>query len=117
MIPSAVKPHPAVVATPLRDGETILLQLHTKRYYSLNARGGQCWRLLQADGTDLGAAPADCAPFWAELLEQGLVEACSSGTSPAAWPIADIAPTLTTYPALAGITFLSGGGVAGPVVL
>ncbi|MBC7544014.1 MAG: hypothetical protein H7338_14910 [Candidatus Sericytochromatia bacterium] len=117
MIPSAAAPHPSVIATPLRDGETILLHLHTKRYFSLNAVGGQYWKVLQGTGTALSTAPDESAPFWTALLEQGLIVTCATGATPAAWPLGDAPPTLVTYPALAGITFLSGGGVAGPVVI
>jgi hypothetical protein len=39
-----VSPHPAVVDTALDTGETVLLQLEVKTYYSLNATGMRIWQ-------------------------------------------------------------------------
>jgi hypothetical protein len=39
-----VCPHPAVVDTALDNGETVLLQLDRKLYYSLNATGTRIWQ-------------------------------------------------------------------------
>jgi Coenzyme PQQ synthesis protein D (PqqD) len=39
-----VCPHPAVVDTVLDSGETVLLQLDRKLYYSLNATGTRIWQ-------------------------------------------------------------------------
>ena len=114
MLPTFATPHPAVIATPLRDGETVLLHLDTKRYYSLDAAGGQYWRCLVATGIALGDVPEAAQAFLAELLDDGLIEPAATGGT-ATWPAGT--PHLRRYPALAGITFLSGGGVAGPVVL
>jgi coenzyme PQQ synthesis protein D (PqqD) len=38
-----VRPHPEVVDTVLDTGETVLLQLESKTYYSLNGTGTQIW--------------------------------------------------------------------------
>lgn len=115
-VPNALKPHPSVIATPLRDGTAVLLHLETKRYFSLDADGWQVWRRLAAAGTTLAAFPASCQAFWQDLLDHDLVQPQASGTEPADAP-ASAQPHLTAYPALAGVTFLSGGGVAGPVVI
>jgi hypothetical protein len=42
-----VRPHPEVVDTALDTGETVLLQLASKTYYSLNATGTQIWQGLK----------------------------------------------------------------------
>jgi hypothetical protein len=116
-LPHAIRVHPAVIATPLRDGETVLLHLDTKRYYSLNALGGQIWRTLAAEPVELGQLPAAMTAFVAELLDLDLLQGAEQGRTLAAWPTGDTLPSLKAYPALAGITFLSGGGVSGPVVI
>ena len=43
-----VQPHPQVVDTALDDGETVLLHLESKTYYSLNATGTRIWQGLKA---------------------------------------------------------------------
>lgn len=40
-------PIPDVVFTQLDDGEAVLLNLHTKQYYTLNETGAQIWDLFQ----------------------------------------------------------------------
>jgi Coenzyme PQQ synthesis protein D (PqqD) len=42
-----VRPHPEVVDTALDTGETVLLQLESKTYYSLNGTGTQIWQDLK----------------------------------------------------------------------
>ena len=42
-----VRPHPEVVDTVLEDGETVLLQLESTTYYSLNPTGTQIWQGLK----------------------------------------------------------------------
>jgi hypothetical protein len=42
-----VRPHPDVVDTPLDDGETALLHLETRTYFSLNATGSRIWQSLK----------------------------------------------------------------------
>jgi coenzyme PQQ synthesis protein D (PqqD) len=42
-----VRPHPEVVDTELDTGETVLLQLQSKTYYSLNVTGTQIWQGLK----------------------------------------------------------------------
>jgi hypothetical protein len=113
----AIQAHPAVIATPLRDGETVLLHLDSKRYFSLNAIGGLYWQALAGDAVDLANLPAGARDFIADLLDQQLLQPAEQGRTLDVWPQGDAAPALKTYPALAGITFLSGGGVAGPVVI
>jgi hypothetical protein len=117
MLPTAIQVHPAVIATPLRDGETVLLHLDSKRYFSLNALGGLYWRAFGTAPVDLGTLPGTAAGFVAELLDQQLLQSVDEGRVLDSWPLGDVPPSLKTYPALAGITFLSGGGVAGPVVI
>ena len=43
-----MRPHPDVVDTDLDDGETALLHLETRTYFSLNATGSRIWRGLKA---------------------------------------------------------------------
>ena len=42
-----VRPHPEVVDTALDTGETVLLHLDSKTYYSLNGTGTQIWQDLK----------------------------------------------------------------------
>jgi Coenzyme PQQ synthesis protein D (PqqD) len=42
-----VQPHPEVVDTELDTGETVLLQLESTTYYSLNATGTRIWQGLK----------------------------------------------------------------------
>jgi hypothetical protein len=43
-----LRPHPEVVDTDLEGGETALLHLETKTYFSLNATGTRIWQGLKA---------------------------------------------------------------------
>ena len=43
-----VHPHPQVVDTELEEGETVLLHLESKTYYSLNVTGTHIWQGLKA---------------------------------------------------------------------
>lgn len=43
------RPNPDVIATTLEDSESVLLDVKTRRYYSLNETGTRIWELL-ADG-------------------------------------------------------------------
>lgn len=47
------RPDPDVLFTGLRNGESVLLHLGTKTYYSLNETGTRIWRLL-AEGLEVG---------------------------------------------------------------
>ena len=49
-----VRPHPEVVDTVLDTGDTVLLQLESKTYYSLNGTGTQIWQGVK-DGLTLHA--------------------------------------------------------------
>jgi hypothetical protein len=42
-----LRPHPDVVDTDLDDGETALLHLETRTYFSLNATGSRIWQSLK----------------------------------------------------------------------
>jgi hypothetical protein len=42
-----VRPHPEVVDTELDTGETVLLQLESTMYYSLNSTGTHIWQGLK----------------------------------------------------------------------
>jgi hypothetical protein len=46
-----VRPHPEVVDTELDKGETVLLQLDSTTYYSLNATGTRIWQGLKRGRT------------------------------------------------------------------
>lgn len=116
-LPRAVCLHPAVIATPLKDGETVLLHLDTKRYFSLNALGGLVWRACGPEAVATDDLPAAWHAFMADLLDLALLQPADDGRPVDSWPVGEGLPTLKTYPALAGITFLSGGGVSGPVVI
>jgi hypothetical protein len=43
-----LRPHPEVVDTALDTGETVLLQLESQTYYSLNTTGTRIWQGLKA---------------------------------------------------------------------
>lgn len=43
------QPNPNVVSTTLDDEEAVLLDLETRRYYSLNETGARIWTLLKDD--------------------------------------------------------------------
>lgn len=45
-IHSMVKPHPDVVCTELKNGESVLLHLQTHTYFSLNETGTRIWSLM-----------------------------------------------------------------------
>ena len=49
-----MRPHPDVVDTELDGGETALLHLESKTYYSLNPTGSRIWQGLR-EGLSLGA--------------------------------------------------------------
>lgn len=81
------QPSPNVVSTTL-DEEAVLLDLDTRRYYSLNETGARIWELL-ADDQSLDAIAEAITTEWdvseenarahverllAELEEEGLVE-------------------------------------------
>ena len=40
------RPNPDVIATTLEDSESVLLDVKTRRYYSLNETGTRIWELL-----------------------------------------------------------------------
>jgi hypothetical protein len=47
MLEQQVQPHPEVVDTELEEGETVLLHLESKTYYSLNITGTRIWQGLK----------------------------------------------------------------------
>jgi hypothetical protein len=47
MLEQQVQPHPEVVDTELEEGETVLLHLESKTYYSLNSTGTRIWQGLK----------------------------------------------------------------------
>ena len=83
-----LRPHPDVVDTDLDGGETALLHLETKTYFSLNATGSRIWqglkegltladvsRRLQAEfRIDAEGADASVLRVAAELAEAKLVQ-------------------------------------------
>jgi hypothetical protein len=44
---ATLQPHPDVVFTELQSGESVLLHLDTKTYFSLNETGSTIWSLLE----------------------------------------------------------------------
>ena len=46
-----VRPHPEVVDTELDTGETVLLQLESTTYFSLNTTGTRIWQRLKQGWT------------------------------------------------------------------
>jgi hypothetical protein len=42
-----IRPHPEVVDTGLDAGETVLLHLESKAYYSLNSTGTRIWQVVK----------------------------------------------------------------------
>lgn len=85
---SSFRPNPDVVVTTLDDGESVLLDLNTRQYYSLNDTGTRVWELLK-EGRDVDAIARALTEEWDvsyneartytrtflnELREEGLVE-------------------------------------------
>jgi hypothetical protein len=54
MNPSLPTPHPHIVVTEFEGGESVLVDLNTKRYYQLNETATMIWRALSN-----GSARAD----------------------------------------------------------
>jgi len=88
-----LKPHPAVVFTPLSDQEAVLLHMDNKFYYSLNSTGAYMWKLLEAEDFSeaelaqkiqtvfdlpLDQAKADVNEFITDLVKEQLLEKSSS---------------------------------------
>ena len=48
----AVRPHDHVVFTDFEGGEGVLVDLNTKRYYTLNETAALIWRALERGATD-----------------------------------------------------------------
>jgi len=47
----SAQPHPDVVDTALDDGDTVLLHLESKTYYSLNSSGSRIWQGIKRGTT------------------------------------------------------------------
>ena len=62
-----MRTHPAVVFTPLDEGEGILLHLDTKRYYTLNESGRRIWELAAAGRDTAEIADALVAEYTLEV--------------------------------------------------
>jgi hypothetical protein len=89
----ALRPHPDVVEADLDAAETVLLHLHTKRYFSLNATGTRIWKGLKQhcdletisarlqDEFDVDAehAAASVLALVRDLEEHGLVVPVNGG--------------------------------------
>jgi len=83
-----MRPHPDVVDTDLDGGETALLHLETKTYFSLNATGSRIWqglkeglslaevsrRLQKEFRIDAEGADASVLRVAAELAEAKLIQ-------------------------------------------
>ncbi len=83
-----MRPHPDVVDTDLDGGETALLHLETKTYFSLNATGSRIWQGLKEGLTlaevsrrlqkefriDAEGADASVLRVAAELAEAKLIQ-------------------------------------------
>lgn len=80
--------NPDVVATPLEDGDSVLLDLKKRRYYTLNETGSRVWQLVE-DGMALSGIITAITEEWdvtaeeakvhvenllSDLEDQGLVE-------------------------------------------
>lgn len=80
--------NPDVVATPLEDGDTVLLDLTKRRYYTLNETGTLIWQMVE-DGAALSDIVTAITAEWdvstedarssvqdllGDLEKQGLVE-------------------------------------------
>lgn len=85
---SSLRPRSDVVYTTLDEEESVLLDLNTRRYYTLNETGARIWELLDEDHSP-GEIAAHLAQEWAiseeeaqrhvedhleELQEEGLLE-------------------------------------------
>ena len=81
-------PKPNVVSTELDDEEAVLLDLTTRRYYTLNDTGARIWELLNAGKTtaEIAAALTEewtveqpdalayVQAFLNELADEGLID-------------------------------------------
>lgn len=63
MADASYRPLQRVVCTTLDTGETVLLDLHTRRYYSLNDTGSRIWALFE-DGAPPAAIAVALASEW-----------------------------------------------------
>lgn len=84
-------PHPDVIQTRLADGDTVLLDMASKRYFSLNETGARVWDLLKEKNTvaEIAAdlqqryevsaddAAASVTRILSELISQQLVTAAN----------------------------------------
>jgi hypothetical protein len=52
------RPDPGVVTTPVPGGETILLHLGTRQYFSLNQTGTLLWKLIEGSTPLAGLSQA-----------------------------------------------------------
>lgn len=87
---------PNVVATTLKDSESVLLDVNSRRYYSLNATGTRIWQLLGDDGrvSEIAAALASeyevseeearehVSRLLGEFRAEGLIDEVSEGSRP-----------------------------------
>jgi hypothetical protein len=83
-----LRPHPDVVDTEVDEGETVLLHLSTKTYYSLNRTGARIWQgvkhglsvaqigqSLQAEfAVEADHAERSVRTLLDDLVQQGLVQ-------------------------------------------
>ena len=70
-----VRPHPEVVDTELDTGETVLLQLESTMYYSLNTTGTRIWQGLKQEWTlqEISAHLQDEFAVEAERADQSVL--------------------------------------------
>lgn len=69
MADKTYRTNPNVVATTLDEAESVLLDLHTRRYYTLNETGTRIWQLLGEGCTVSGIADILTAEYDVTLEE------------------------------------------------
>lgn len=91
MANSSYRPNPNVVATTLEQTESVLLDLTTRRYYTLNETGTRIWQLI-SEGRSMAEIAATLTSEFevseedarthvealiSDLRDDGLIEAAS----------------------------------------
>lgn len=71
MVMAAYRPNSEVVSTQLEEAESVLLNLETQQYYSLNETGSRIWELLKS-GDDAQSIAASIAEEWDVTHQEAL---------------------------------------------
>lgn len=69
LLPSPLRPHPDVISTQLEDQEYVLLNVHTRQFYTLNETGTHIWQLLE-EGLEAPGIASPLLPAWNVDLEE-----------------------------------------------